>query len=52
LDNIISTTAEYCHSRKIFGQSLIDNQAVHFKLAELQTEVECFKALVHKLVGM
>ena len=45
LFNLIDETVEYTRQRKAFGQSLIDNQVVHFRLAELRTEVECLKAL-------
>ena len=34
--------------RKAFDQSILDNQSVHFRLAELQTEVESLRALVYR----
>ena len=37
---IIAETIEYTRNRKAFGKSILDNQTVHFKLAEMQTEVE------------
>ena len=37
LDNAIRDTIEYTRSRKIFGRPTLDNQVVHFTLAELQT---------------
>jgi citronellyl-CoA dehydrogenase len=46
--NIINETIEYTRQRQAFGQSLIDNQYVHFRLAELRTEVESLKALVYQ----
>jgi len=30
------------------GRPIIDNQSVHFRLAELSTEVECLKSLVYR----
>jgi len=45
-DNLIAQTIEYARERQVFGMSLLDNQSVHFKLAELQTEVEMLRALV------
>jgi citronellyl-CoA dehydrogenase len=45
---IIAETIEYTRSRKAFGQSILDNQTVHFKLAEMQTEVELLRALVYR----
>ncbi|MFZ6749135.1 acyl-CoA dehydrogenase family protein [Undibacterium sp. Ren11W] len=48
LSNCIDATIEYGRERKIFGSSVIDNQWVHFKLAELKTEVESLRALVYR----
>ena len=31
-----------------FGQSILDNQTVHIKLAEMQTEVELLRALIYR----
>ena len=47
MGNIIAETTEYTRQRQAFGQSLLDNQYVHFRLAELKTEVECLRALVY-----
>ena len=41
----IRETIAYTAERKAFGRSILDNQWVHFKLAELQTEVEALHAL-------
>ena len=43
----IQDTIEYCRQRKTFGQPLINNQHIHFKLAELQCEVEAVRALTY-----
>ena len=34
-------------SASIFGKSVLDNQVVHFRLAELKTEVEALRALTY-----
>ena len=47
----IDITIEYTRERKAFGRSILDNQWVHYKLAELQTEVECLRALCWQAVG-
>jgi len=47
LTNCIEETIEYTRERQIFGKSVLDNQIVHFKLAELKTEVESLRALVN-----
>jgi citronellyl-CoA dehydrogenase len=41
----IDETIQYTRERKAFGRSILDNQVVHFRLAELQTEVEALRAL-------
>ncbi len=45
LDRLIDLTIEYTRERKTFGQPILDNQVVHFRLAELRTEVELLRAL-------
>ena len=40
LDRCVEQTIEYAKERKTFGQPLINNQSIHFRLAELQTEIE------------
>jgi citronellyl-CoA dehydrogenase len=47
-ETIINDTIEYTGNRKAFGQSILDNQTVHFKLAEMQTEVELLRALIYR----
>ena len=52
----IAQTADYARERKAFGQAILDNQVVHFRLAELKTEVEALRglttmALEHYLAG-
>ncbi|TAH65230.1 MAG: acyl-CoA dehydrogenase [Rhodopseudomonas palustris] len=47
-EKTIQETIEYTRNRKAFGQSLLDNQVVHFRLAELQTEVELLRSLVYR----
>jgi len=48
MDKIIAATIEYTSQRQAFGQSILDNQYVHYRIAELQTEVECLRALMYK----
>ncbi len=50
LDRLIDLTIEYTRERKAFGKSVLDNQAVHFRLAELRTEVEALRALTWQAV--
>jgi citronellyl-CoA dehydrogenase len=48
LELCINETAKYTLERQAFGQSLLDNQVVHFRLAEMQTDVEALRALVYR----
>ena len=48
LDNCINQTIEYCKNRNTFGKPIIDNQAIQFRLAELQTEIEALRSLVYR----
>ena len=48
LDEAITETIEYTRTRKTFGKPILDNQVVHFRLAELRTEVEALRALVYQ----
>lgn len=51
MENIIQETIEYTRQRKVFGQPVLHNQTVHFRLAELATEVELLRSLLHRAVG-
>ena len=50
MEFVIDDTIEYTRQRQAFGKSILDNQVVHFRLAELQTEVECLRALTYAAV--
>ncbi len=52
MDRLIDQTIEYTRSRKAFGKSVLDNQVVHYRLAELRTEVEALRALTYRAVEM
>ena len=48
MEDVIGATIDYTRQRKAFGHSILDNQVVHFRLAELQTEVEALRALTYR----
>jgi citronellyl-CoA dehydrogenase len=48
MDRAIDQTIEYTRQRKAFGRSILDNQVVHYRLAELKTEVELLRSLVYR----
>jgi citronellyl-CoA dehydrogenase len=47
-ERTINATIEYTRERKIFGKSILDNQVVHFRMAELMTEVEALRSLTYR----
>lgn len=47
-ERIINATIDYTRQREVFGKSVLDNQVVHFRLAELQTEIELLRSLVYR----
>lgn len=50
MEGVIDATIAYTKERTTFGQPLIANQVVHFRFAELKTEVECLRSLVYRAV--
>jgi citronellyl-CoA dehydrogenase len=54
LERVVRDTIAYTQQRCAFGQPLIDNQVIHFRMAELLTEIEMLKqfcyAAVEKMV--
>ncbi|XP_072781643.1 probable acyl-CoA dehydrogenase 6 isoform X6 [Taeniopygia guttata] len=52
METIIQETIDYTGQRKVFGQPVLHNQTVHFRLAELATEVELLRSLLHRAVAL
>ena len=50
MEYCISETIEYTRQRQAFGKRILDNQVVHFRLAELQTEIEALRSLIYDAV--
>ena len=50
LDRQIDQTIEYTRQRQTFGKPILENQSVHFRLAELRTEVEALRSLTYRAV--
>jgi citronellyl-CoA dehydrogenase len=48
MERVIDATIAYTKERHTFGQPLIDNQVIHFRFAELRTEVEALRSLVYR----
>ncbi|XP_077446174.1 putative acyl-CoA dehydrogenase 6 [Stigmatopora argus] len=52
MDVVIRETIDYTRQRKIFNNPVLYHQAVHFRLAELQTEVEALRALLYQATAL
>jgi len=50
LERCITDTIEYTRNRMAFGQPLLNNQVIHFRLAELATELELLRAGTYRAV--
>jgi citronellyl-CoA dehydrogenase len=50
MERAIAMTIEYTAGRHAFGKSILDNQVVHFRMAELQTKVELLRSLTYRAV--
>ncbi len=50
--DVMADTIDYLRERPAFGQPLLANQFVQFKLAELNTELECVRALLYRAVEL
>ena len=51
-NEVLTETIGYLRERRAFGAPLLANQFIHFKLAELKTEIECLRALLHRAVEL
>ncbi|EMP28385.1 Putative acyl coa dehydrogenase 6 [Chelonia mydas] len=52
MENVIQETIDYTRQRKIYNQPVLHNQTVHFRLAELATEVELVRSLLYQAVAL
>ncbi|CUS04379.2 Acyl-CoA dehydrogenase domain protein [Candidatus Promineifilum breve] len=52
MEKMIRLTIDYTRGRQAFGRPLIDNQWIHFRLAELLTEVEALRQLNYHCVRL
>lgn len=52
MDRLIRETIDFCQQRQTFGKPLIENQVIHFRLAELKSEVELLKSLNNRIADM
>ncbi len=50
MDRAIEDVITWTRERHAFGRPLLDNQVIHYRLAELQTEVELLRSLTYRCV--
>lgn len=48
MEKCIEKTIEYTSQRIVFGKTLLSNQSLHFRLAELKTEIESLRSLIYR----
>lgn len=51
MEKVVQETINYTRQRKIFQQPVLYHQVVHFRLAELQTEIELLRSLLYHCTG-
>src|SRR6185437_11103767 len=49
-ERLVGDTIAYTRERQTFGQPLIDNQVIHFRMCELLTEIELLRQLNYHCV--
>ncbi|MNX90154.1 Acyl-CoA dehydrogenase [compost metagenome] len=47
LEDAVQLTADYTRERRAFGRPLMDNPAIHHRLAEMATQIEALRALAY-----
>ena len=52
MEKCVDDTATYTRQRKAFGGTILDNQVVQFRLAQLKTELEALRALTYRAVEL
>lgn len=51
MEKVLQETINYTRQRKIFQHPVLYHQVVHFRLAELQTEIELLRSLLYRCTG-
>ena len=52
LTNVLDETIEYTQNRMVFGKPILENQVVHFRMAELKTEIEALRSLIYRAADL
>ena len=51
MQELVDETADYTRGRTAFGKPLLDNQWIHYTLADLSTEIASLRALTHACIA-
>ena len=52
MEKVVRMTIDYTRERQAFGRPLLDNQWIHYRLAELLTEIEALRQLNYHCVRL
>jgi citronellyl-CoA dehydrogenase len=50
MERAIEETIEYAGQRQVFGGTILSNQVVYHKLAEMQTEIQALRSLLYRAI--
>ena len=48
LEDALEETIDYARQRLAFGRPILDNQVMHYKMAEMQSQLEAIRALLYR----
>jgi citronellyl-CoA dehydrogenase len=48
LEDALEETIEYARQRQAFGRPILDNQTMHYKMAEMQSQLEAIRSLLYR----
>jgi len=48
LEDALEETIDYARQRLAFGRPILDNQVIHYKMAEMQSQLEAIRALLYR----
>ena len=52
LEDALEETIEYARQRVAFGRPILDNQVMHYKMAEMQSQLEAIRSLLYRATDL
>ena len=46
--SLLEETIDYARQRQAFGRPILDNQTMHYKMAEMQSQLEAIRSLLYR----